>query len=142
MKEINYSVTLTIEKPTSLVSALFVDKTLMPVWEDGLTKIEDVIGTLFDEGSIGKLIFSFDHSAMTMGVHVHENNLPHRIVIEYTVPGAINHCVNTFIEFDCVTHWTMDVTFTFVDEVTLPRERFIQKTTKAMELFKAFVESR
>jgi hypothetical protein len=136
-----YSVQLEIKKPQILVSNLFVDRKTMPLWETGLTRIEDENHSLFNTSSQGYLVFDFNGKESKMKVSVLENKLPNTITIVYELPGAYNQCINTFKPMGNQTLWTMDVIFKFDLEIDVPLEAFIEKTTKGMELFKAFVEN-
>lgn len=135
-----YSVQLEIKKPQTLVSNLFVDRHIMPLWETGLIRIEDENLTLFNTASQGYLVFDFNGKESKMKVTVLENRLPDSITIIYELPGAYNQCINTFKSMSNYTLWTMDVIFKFDQEIDVPLDAFIEKTTKGMELFKVFVE--
>ena len=136
-----YSVQLEIKKPQTLVSNLFVDRNIMPLWETGLVRIEDENQTLFNTASQGYLVFDFNGKESKMKVTVLENRLPDSITIVYELPGAYNQCINSFKSMGHHTLWTMDVIFKFDEKIDVPLEAFIEKTTKGMELFKTFVEN-
>ena len=138
--DVNYSIDMMIHKPKALVARLYVDRDMMPVWEKGLVGIEDSKLKLFETGSEGYLVFSFNNQESKMKVTVTNNNLPDLITQIYEVPGAWNECVNTFEEVNGITKWTMDVTFKMDAPYDIPKEAFINKTTQAMDIYKQFVE--
>lgn len=135
-----YQVSVNIAKPIDFVTSEFVNKTTMPLWEKGLTRIEELNGTLFDTGSEGFLVFSFQDQEMKMKVLVLENQLPNEITIVYEVPGAYNKCRNLFQNQEMTTLWTMEVLFEFDQPNDYPLEAFINKTRAGMVLFQEYVE--
>lgn len=135
-----YRVEIIINEQIERVTALYIDRESMPLWEKGLIQIKDIDGTLFNSNTHGELIFSFNNEPMIMGVTVEENNLPHSITQVFSVPGAVNRCHHTFIPIDNKTEWIMDVSFDFEQEHHIPEERFYQKTLESMMIFKDFVE--
>lgn len=137
-----YVIKMEINLPRDLVSQLYVDHPAMLEWEKGLVEIESTHGILFQTGSQGLLWFQLPDSKMKMHVMVESSDLPEMIVLIYQVPGAYNRCVNRFESKQDKTLWTMDVEFRFEAEMNLPKERFIEKTTQGMQLFKDYCEKR
>jgi hypothetical protein len=137
-----YQIEMIIQAPRDWVASLYIDHNGMKAWETGLESIESHTGQLFDEGSQGDLIFRFGDSEMRMHVHVESSHLPDDITLIYQVPGAWNRCVNYFKHHDEGTLWIMDVEFRFDNPVDIPLERFIEKTTQGMTLYKNFCEMR
>lgn len=135
-----YQVSVSIAKPINVVTTEFVNKTTMPLWEKGLSRIEERKGTLFETGSEGFLVFSFQDQEMKMKVSVLDNQLPEEISIVYEVPGAYNKCRNLFQNQGKTTLWTMDVLFEFDQPNDYPFEAFINKTRTGMVLFQEYVE--
>jgi hypothetical protein len=137
-----YQVQVWIDKDVKTVTDLFLNRMEMPKWEKGLHHIEDTNGHLFEVGSEGYLVFFLDSGEMKMKVTVEKLNIPDSIIMIYEVPGAWNRCANEFREVDDKTLWTMDVTFTFDQEMNVPLIKFIEKTTASMNIFKDFVEGK
>lgn len=135
-----YTCEMIIHGKREWVTKNYIDKNQMPLWEKGLLKIIDVKGQLFDTGSEGYMIFVFGDQEMKMKVSVELNALPEQIIQIFEVPGAWNRCDNHFYEMGEDTKWVMDVTFLFDEETNIPKERFIEKTTAGMQIFKDFVE--
>lgn len=135
-----YTCEITIHKNRDWVTKNYIDKDQMPLWEKGLTKIEEVKGQLFDTDSEGYLIFMFGKQEMKMKVSVEKNALPDQIIQIYEVPGAWNRCDNYFYEIGEHTKWVMDVTFLFDEKTNIPEERFFEKTKAGMQIFKDFIE--
>jgi len=136
-----YKITYIIDEKRDIVANLFVDRKHMKSWEVGLQEIEDIKGVLFETGSDGHLIFDFQGNQMKMKVYVESNQLPKEIVIIYQVAGAWNRCGNTFKSVNGKTEWTMDVEFRFNEPQNIGLEKFIEKTSKGMEIFRDYVES-
>jgi hypothetical protein len=139
---LEYQVDIMIEKDKKLVVELFTDLNQMPQWEKGLKEVITVSGKLFDEGSVGYLVFESGTHHQKMKVTVDKNKLPHQIDLIYEVPGAWNLCQNQFIEKNGQTIWIMDVVFKFEQENDFPKEAFINQTREGMLIFKDFVEKR
>lgn len=137
-----YQVEMLIKAPRDLVSKLYIDKTSMKAWQSGLESIESHEGDLFDSGSHGDLVFKFGNQEMRMYVSVESSHLPDDITLIYQVKGAWNRCVNTFKGHLEGTLWIMEVEFKFDEPMDLPIERFIKKTTEAMNLYRDFIEMR
>lgn len=135
-----YQVSVNIAKPIDFVTSEFVNKATMPIWEKGLTRIEERKGTLFETGSEGSLVFSFEGQEMKMKVTVLDSHLPEEITIVYEVPGAYNKCRNHFQNRGKTTLWTMEVLFEFDQPNDYPLEAFINKTRAGMVLFQEYVE--
>jgi len=141
MKQIRYEVTVDINAPIDAVTALFVNRQTMPLWEEGLTEIIDTKGKLFEVKSQGRLIFEFNGARMAMDVKVIDADLPSSITIMYEMGLAHNRCRNYFSVISEHTRWTMKVHFRFDDDNTYDRRRFIAKTTAGMIQFKKFAEA-
>lgn len=139
--DITYQIEMMVNKPKNVVSKLYIDRKVMPLWEKGLVRIEDTQGVLFEKDSEGYLVFSFNDQESKMKVSVTDNNLPDAITQVYEVPGAWNECINTFIDINGSTKWIMDVTFKMEAPYEIPKEAFIKKTTEGMNLYKTFVEN-
>ena len=135
-----YQVSVNIAKSSDFVTSEFINKTTMPQWEKGLTRIEELNGTLFDTGSEGFLVFSFQGQEMKMKVTVLDSHLPEEITIVYEVPGAYNKCGNLFQNQGETTLWTMEVLFEFDQPNDYRLEAFIYKTRAGMVLFQEYVE--
>ncbi len=137
-----YQVEMIIKAPRDFVASLYVDPSSMKDWESGLESIESHQGQLFDEGSHGDLVFKFGNQEMRMHVSVESSHLPHEVTMIYQVPGAWNRCVNHFMDHHEETRWIMDVEFKFEHDIEVPLERFIEKTTQGMMLYKNYCEMR
>lgn len=135
-----YTCEIMIDASLLEVTKLYIDKENMVIWEKGLTEIIDQKGHLFETNSEGDLVFNFDQKQMIMHVKVEKNELPEQIIQIFTVPGAWNRCDSKFYNKNGKTRWVMDVTFLFDEDPKLPVERFIEKTTSGMRVFKQFVE--
>lgn len=135
-----YQVSIELKQEHAVVVSEFVNKTTMPLWEKGLSRIEETKGELFKTGSEGFLIFSFQIQEMKMKISILDNQLPHEITIVYEVPGAYNRCRNLFESLGGITRWTMDVLFEFDQPHDYPLEAFIKKTKAGMILFQEYVE--
>ncbi len=134
-----YQVEVLIERKRDDVVAAYLDIDMMKKWEKGLTDIESVKGSLFEEGSEGYLHFSFGDQTMKMKVTNEKITIPEQIIQIYEVPGAWNRCDNHFIDQNGHTLWIMDVEFRFAEDPNLPIERFIEQTKAGMVLFKDFM---
>ncbi|RJX24124.1 MAG: SRPBCC family protein [Acholeplasma sp.] len=137
-----YQVDLFVSAPREKVFSAYLDHDAMKEWETGLTKIESIQGSLFDEGSIGYLHFIFGEHQMKMKVTNEKIECPDHIIQIYEVPGAWNRCDNHFIDLKDKTHWIMDVEFRFDEDPNLPIERFMDKTKAGMAIFKAYIEGK
>ena len=135
-----YQIQMKIEQPIERVTSYYVNRDTMPLWEKGLTNIEDVKNRLFEEDSEGYLIFSLNGYQMNMKTTVVSNKLPAEITILYEVKGAWNQCINRFESQGSNTIWTMDVIFDMETETYIEKDRFITKTTEAMRIYKEFIE--
>lgn len=138
----NYTIEMMIGEQRDVVSKLYLDMKRMPEWEKGLVSIETLEGHLFESGSKGIMHFQFGETHMPMTISIEKASLPEFIVQIFEVPGAWNRCANHFIAMDDQTKWVMEVTFEFTQPVDLPKERFIEKTTESMQIFKNFVEGK
>jgi hypothetical protein len=118
----------------------FRDYLQMPKWEKGLNRIEHISGGVNQKGSITHLIFTFGEEEMVMKETIEEIIAPNKVSIVYEVPGAWNRCVNTFIEVGNETEWMMESEFVFDRENTTPIQEFKKQTTKAMDMFRKFME--
>jgi len=136
-----YQLQITIDQPIEVVTSLYVNRQTMHLWEKGLIQIIDEKNQLFQEDSSGYLVFSLNEFEMKMKTTVISNKLPDEITIIYEVPGAWNQCINRFIADHEKTKWTMDVIFEMETETFIPKERFIEKTMQAMNIYKEFVET-
>lgn len=137
-----YVVEMMIDAPRDAVIKHYLDPESMKVWETGLSKIESIQGSLFEQGSVGYLHFNFGEHQMKMKVTNETINLPDHIIQIYEVPGAWNRCDNHFIELKQQTRWIMDVEFRFDDDPHFPIERFMDKTRAGMTIFKAYIEDK
>lgn len=137
-----YQVEVIINEEINKVTSLYVDLDQMPLWEKGLVRIVHNEGMLFQTHSKGQLIFSFGGVEMPMKVTVEKENLPDQIIQIFEVPGAWNRCDSHFLSDHNQTKWQMDVEFRFENPVDLPIERFIEKTTESMNIFKKYVEGK
>jgi hypothetical protein len=135
-----YTIEMMIHEERSRVAQLYLDMKHMPEWEKGLESIETTQGTLFETGSQGIMHFTFDKTSIKMNMTIEKACLPELIIQIFEVPGAWNRCVNHFIAIDDQTKWVMEVIFEFSQTMDLPKERFIEKTTESMTMFKRFVE--
>ncbi|HAV20003.1 MAG TPA: hypothetical protein DCX17_03145 [Firmicutes bacterium] len=134
-----YKVTKRIACPRNIVSRLFSDRECMHEWEQGLVAINDVRGHLFENDSQGELVFSFNGERQIMKVRVTNYDLPTTITLVYELGGVYNECINSFIEEKDETIWTMDVTFVFNEDATIPEDVFVKKTNAGMDAFLSFV---
>jgi len=137
---LKYQISLDIHDNLKRVTTLYINQKRMKEWEKGLSHIEQTKGTLFQTGSEGFLVFSFNDIELKMKVYVESNQLPREITLIYEVSGVWNRCVNSFKETNGVTRWNMDVEFRFSQANDTPVERFIEKTKEGMNTFKRFVE--
>lgn len=135
-----YQVEVIINEKREKVTQLYIDLEQMPKWEKGLIKIVHDEGNLFQANAKGRMIFSFNGSEMPMKVFVEKEKLPDQIIQIFEVPGAWNRCDSHFIRINQQTKWIMDVEFKFDKPNDIPLERFIDKTTTSMNIFKEFVE--
>lgn len=135
-----YRVEIIIDEKRDVVAVLYVNLMRMSEWELGLKSIEHKEGRLFETGSRGIFHFEFSGQHMPMKVCVEENHLPEQIIQIFEVPGAWNRCDNRFVAEGDQTRWIMDVTFNFDKPINISEDRFIEKTTTSMNVFKSFVE--
>jgi hypothetical protein len=141
MKTVKYTVKIHIDKDINSVSKIFVDYQKMPEWQVGLTKINHVSGNPSANDSVTHLHYSFNTQTMVMKETIINNQLPHLYITTYEVEDTWNKCVNHFIEDDQTTLWVMTSEFQFNQTQENPKQAFVDKTTKSMQVFKAFVEN-
>ncbi|MDY0074441.1 MAG: SRPBCC family protein [Acholeplasmataceae bacterium] len=135
-----YVVEIEINKPQAEVAWGYVNLEKMYAWEKGLKRIEHQKGKLFDTGSIGHLVFEFNGVEMPMKVTVEKEKLPDHIIQIFEVPGAWNRCDSHFIAQGSMTKWVMDVEFRLDKPTDIPQERFVEKTTQSMHVYKDYIE--
>ena len=135
-----YEIEIEIKEKRDRVAALYVNKDLMHLWEQGLFRIDSYQKTLFETGSQGALVFMISQKEMLMKVNVEDNRLPESISVIYEVPGAWNRFIVHFLEFKNKTVCLIESEFKFDQPHQIPLEAFIEKTTEGMNQFKQFVE--
>lgn len=138
----HYTIEMIINKNREQVASSYLDIHDMPIWEKGLERIETIEGKLFETGSQGVMHVMFGDTSIKMKVTIEKACLPELIIQIFEVPGAWNRCVNHFIDMNPHTKWVMEVTFNFDHPVTIPQERFIEKTTQSMTMFKDYIEGK
>lgn len=133
-----YQIEMDIYQEIDKVYENYLNQEDMLKWISGL---KEVIGSSFEKGSESILVFSsFDHD-MEMKLTV-KDKYPYTLDLIYEVKGAWNRCVSTFKKGEGKTHWVMDVTFLFENEIDLPIERFMDKTKEGMSLYKQYIENK
>jgi hypothetical protein len=137
---LKYKIEIEINEKKDRVAALYVNKNLMHLWEQGLIRVESYEKTLFETGSQGALVFITDQKEMLMKVTVEDNHLPESISVIYELPGAWNRFTIQFKEIKHKTVCHIESEFKFDQPHQIPLEAFIQKTTEGMNQFKQFVE--
>ena len=135
-----YQIELDIDQDISLVYENYLNGNDMLKWIQGLKDVKELKGSSFEKGSESLLVFSTHDQIMEMKLTVQDKK-PHILDVIYEVPGAWNRCVSTFKKVDGKTHWVMDVTFVFEQEISLPIERFMDKTKEGMKLYKTYIEN-
>ncbi|MFW5838866.1 MAG: SRPBCC family protein [Bacillota bacterium] len=138
---IKYTVQVDIKKDLETVTKLFTNYKLMPKWQPALTQIYHLSGTTLSVGSVTELTYEFNNQTMVMQETICQNQLPHLFIATYEVENTWNQCINHFIEEDHHTRWIMTSEFRFKTNQDMPKQTFIEKTTRSMMAFKKFVES-
>ena len=138
----NYAIELEINEKVERVAALYIDKDLMHLWEQGLIRVDSYQGNLFETGSKGALVFMFNQTEMQMNVSVEKNRLPQSLSVIYELPGAWNRFVVEFIDIGGRTKCICESEFRFDQPNNIPVQAFIDKTTEGMNHFKRFVEGK
>ncbi len=134
-----YQVQLSLPVSTRRAFEHFIDRQAMLQWENGLTMIEDLKGTLFQEQSQGYLVFASLPQPMKMKVTVEYLDPPHIATLVYEVPGAWNRCMNRFEDDSNGCMWVMDVEFRFENEPSVGQEQFEKATLKSMQVYRDYL---
>ncbi len=141
MTLIKYTVQVDIKKDLKTVTKLFTNYKLMSKWQPALKRIYHLSGTSSSKGSVTELTYEFNNQIIVMQETILQNQLPYLFIATYEVENTWNQCINHFIEEDHHTRWIMTSEFRFKTNQDMPKQAFIDKTTRIMKAFKKFVES-
>ncbi len=142
-----YTCAITINRPRSVVSALFQDPDRAPEWQKGLQSITPVSGAPGADGSRAELKFHERGREMTITETIERNAMPDMFNAVYETKGVWNRCENMFTETtDGGTLWQMSCEFRCTGFIrilaALMPGMFRKQTEKAMAAFRAMAESR
>lgn len=135
-----YQVKIDINQKAKLCYTYYTESEKIKQWMPNLKDIKSTKGHLFSLYSQGYFIFNQHGHEMLMEIEVTDIKEPYEISMTYRVPGAVNGCINRFIEQQNKTVWMMDVTFEFEEDPNLDIEVFKNSTKASMEIFKHFME--
>jgi hypothetical protein len=135
-----YEVSCVLDCTIEVACRLYINHELMPLWEEGLQRIEWIHETPSLVGNIGYLVFLGPEGEFKMKYKIESIEHPHTVIMIYEMGMVWNRCVNHFASMGEWTSWTMEVEFSGIESWNLPKESFIKKTTAGMQLFVDFVK--
>lgn len=141
----SYSEEITIEKPRSEVTRLFVAIDQFMKWQPDLTDYQTFQGNPLEEGAKSRLVYREGRGDnIKMVETILENNLPENLKFRHSTDGVVNYQNHIFEDKGDTTLYRVDSEYDLdglmkVMNIFTPNH-FPKQTRKFMESFKEFVE--
>lgn len=141
-----FTLELLINKPRVEVWKAFDNPKNMYRWQPSLIAVESLSGTPGQPGAVSKLTYQANEREFSLIEKVIYRDEPNRLDGVYENNFADNTVRNTFIEKSREqTLWVVETTFKFKTLIMqvmgpLMKKRYVARTQKDMERFKAMVE--
>lgn len=142
-----FKLELPINKPRAEVWKAFDNPENMKVWQPSLIDFEPIKGTQGQPGAVSKLTFRENEREFSLIEKVTAREELNRLDGIYENEFADNMISNRFIEKDSdQTLWIVETEFTFKTFIMkimgpLIKKKFVARTEKDMQRFKAMVEA-
>lgn len=141
-----YKCEVTIDLPRDAVIALFKNLEFRPVWQEGLTRIENIEGLAFEVNAVHQYHFMMKNKEMIIKETILEQHFPDYISAMYVSSGVENISTDEFISKP--NHSTIYVSEQeFYSNKLFYRLLFIfmpsmfkRETQKTLNAFKSFCE--